>query len=213
MTSALSCRGVLCLVTDRGLCRGRPLEAVVEAALEGGVTMVQLREKDATTRAFVELARRIQVLVRRYNVPLIINDRLDVALTVDAAGVHLGQQDLPVAEARRLLGPDKIIGLSIESVEQATAANHSAADYFGISPVYATATKPDAPPALGLEGVVAIRAKTDRPLMAIGGIAAQNAADVMRAGSDSLAVVSAICSADDPAAAARTLAAIMKGAE
>ncbi|HMO51639.1 MAG TPA: thiamine phosphate synthase [Kiritimatiellia bacterium] len=196
----------LCLVTDRGLCRDRLLEDVIIDALKGGVSMIQLREKSCSTRTFVRIAESVLALTRAHGVPLIINDRVDVALAVGAEGVHLGQSDLPAPMARRLLGPDKVIGLSVENVEQARAANDMDVDYLGVSPVFATPTKADAPSALGLSGLSAIRAVSRHVLVAIGGIHGDNAADVLRAGADGLAVVSAICSADDPTQATRTLA-------
>ena len=136
--------------------------------------------------------------------PLIINDRLDVALACGADGVHVGQHDMALEDLRRLL-PGALIGLSLESLAQLPAAERAPVDYYGISPVFATATKPDAAPALGLEGLRAIRAHTRRPLIAIGGIHVSNAAAVMAANADGLAVVSALCAAEDPAEVARQL--------
>ncbi|MBQ1936297.1 MAG: thiamine phosphate synthase, partial [Bacteroidales bacterium] len=133
----------LYLVTDRDLSLGRSLEEVVSEAVAGGVTVVQLREKDASTGEFVELARRMMDMLNPLGVPLIINDRVDVALAVDADGVHIGQSDMKYEDARRLLGPDKIIGLSVESFEDIEAANALDVDYVGISPVYGTPTKTD----------------------------------------------------------------------
>lgn len=195
----------LYLVTDRGLAQGRPLSEVVRQAVEGGVTVVQLREKQASGRAFLEEAWRLKELLAEYRVPLIINDRLDIALAVDADGVHLGQDDLPLEVGRALLGPAKIIGISVNTVAEAQAAAAGGADYLGVSPVFETPTKTDTPPAVGLEGVARLRAAVEIPLVGIGGIHPANAGAVIRAGCDGVAVVSAIMSAPDPRQAARAL--------
>lgn len=200
----------LYLVTDRTLTGDRPLEDVVAAALRGGVTAVQLREKDASTREFIRLAERILALTRPLRVPLIINDRVDVALASGADGAHLGQSDMPVDIARRLMGPDKIIGLSVESVDQAEAAQALDVNYLGVSPIFLTPTKTDLETALGLEGLRRIRAVSRLPLVAIGGVNARTVPDVMKAGADGVAVVSAICSVADPEQAARELAALIR---
>jgi len=201
----------LCLVTDSALCGERGVLAVVEAAARGDVSCVQLREKALDTRAFVERARALKALLAPRGVPLIINDRVDVALACGADGVHVGQSDMPPQDVRRLM-PRALIGLSIEALAQLPAAELAPVDYYGISPVFATGTKADAAPALGLEGLREIRARTARALVAIGGIHAGNAAAVMAAGADGLAVVSALCAAPDPAAAARLLRDSMRGA-
>ncbi len=195
----------LYLVTDRSLSRDRPHVDIVDAAVAGGVSCVQLREKQCSTREFLDQARALLTLLRPLNIPLIINDRLDIALAVGADGVHLGQEDLPISEARRLAGERMIIGISAESVEHAIAAERAGADYIGISPVFATTTKQGHAVPLGLAGIGAIRARTTIPLVAIGGINAANAAAVMAVGADGVAVVSAIVGADDPATAARAL--------
>jgi thiamine-phosphate pyrophosphorylase len=200
----------LYLVTDRELALGRSLEYIVAEAIAGGVTMVQLREKDCTTGAFIDLAQRLLAITRPPRVPLIINDRLDVALAVDADGVHVGQSDMPPLLARRLIGPDKILGLSVESLADAVAAEMLEVDYLGVSPVFLTATKPEATNALGLEGLREIRRISRHPLVAIGGMNQQTAASTIAAGADGIAVVSAICSAPDPRAAAAALNAIIK---
>ncbi len=194
------------LVTDEALCNERGLDAVVAAAVEHGVGYVQLREKHAATRDFVETAIRIQRLLRPHSVPLIINDRIDVALAVGADGVHVGQDDMPPGVARRLMGPYAIIGLSVETWEDVEAAQELDVNYLGISPVYATPTKTDTGAPWGLDGVRRIRSYSRHPLVAIGGINASNAADVVHAGADCIAVVSAICAAPDPGAATRELA-------
>ena len=195
----------LYLVTDRPLALGRDLEWVVSEAVKGGVTLVQLREKDIDTREFVELARRLKALLAPSGVPLLINDRVDVALAADADGVHIGQSDMAYEDARRLLGPDKIIGLSVESVQDALAADATDVDYIAASPVYLTSTKTDTAAALGLEGVSEISGLSRLPLVGIGGMNLRTAADVIRAGADGIAVVSGIMSAPDPRKAAEEL--------
>ncbi|MEO6030940.1 MAG: thiamine phosphate synthase [Burkholderiaceae bacterium] len=196
------------LVTDSALCGARDLLSVVEAAVRGGASCVQLREKTLETRAFVERARALKVVLAPLGVPLIVNDRLDVALAACADGVHVGQADMPPSVVRCLM-PAALIGLSVETLEQLRAAEREPVDYLGVSPVFATATKPDAAPALGLDGLRAMRALTRRPLVAIGGIDADNVAGVMAAGADGVAVVSALCAAPDPFDAARRLRAAM----
>lgn len=194
----------LYLVTDQTSLRGRSLTDVVLAAVQGGVTCVQLREKDLGTRDFVALACVMKDLLAPFCVPLVINDRIDVALVCGAQGVHLGQSDMPVALARRLLPPEVFIGLSVEAPDHVTQAQGQAVDYLGISPVYATPTKTDTAPPWGLSGLRRVRGMTDLPLVAIGGIHQGNASEVLAAGADGLAVVSAICSAADPCTAARS---------
>ena len=195
----------LYLVTDRELSLGRSLEEVVSEAVAGGVTIVQLREKDASTGEFVELAFRLKEILRPYNVPLIINDRVDVALAVDAEGLHIGQSDMPYGIARKLLGPDKIIGLSVENFEDIEKANALDVDYIGISPVYGTLTKTDTAEPFGLDGLRKAVSISVHPTVAIGGMNASTIADVIAAGANGVAVVSAICSADSPRLAAKEL--------
>lgn len=195
----------LYLVTDRSLSLGRPLETVVEEAVRGGVTMVQLREKDASTLDFYNLAMKLKSILKSYNVPLIINDRLDIALACDAGGLHIGQSDMPYSVARKLLGKDKIIGLSVESIQDTIDANNLDVDYIGISPVFGTQTKTDTAPALGLEGIGEITRISGHPSVGIGGINLTNAQDIIQAGADGISVVSAIMSASDPQQSARQL--------
>ena len=187
----------LYLVTDRELSLGRSLEEVVSEAVQGGVTVVQLREKEASTGEFIELARRLMKLLKPLDIPLIINDRVDVALAVDADGVHIGQSDMSYEDARRLLGPDKIIGLSVESFQDIETANTLDVDYIGISPVYGTPTKTDTAEPFGLEGLRKAVQMSAHPTVAIGGMNASTIGDVMAAGTDGVAVVSAICSAEN----------------
>jgi thiamine-phosphate pyrophosphorylase len=204
----------LYLVTDRDLCGGRPLKDVVLQAVKGGAACVQLREKDpaVTTRRFVEEARAIKDLLTPLHVPLIVNDRLDVALAVGADGVHIGQQDMPYGLARQILGPKALIGLSVEGWADVEAALALDVDYLGVSPVFDTLTKTDTKAAWGLQGLSRIRAATTLPLVAIGGLNVNNAEAVVMEGADSIAVVSAICAAPDPRAAAAELTRIIAAA-
>lgn len=195
----------LYLVTDRALSLGRDLEWIVTEAVRGGVTMVQLREKDCSTREFVSLGQRLKTILRESHVPLIINDRIDVALAIQADGVHLGQTDMPYAIARQLLGPDKIIGLSVENFEQIKEANRLNIDYIGISPIFSTPTKTDTAAPFGLEGTAKAVQLSVHPTVAIGGIHLDNVERVMATGVNGVAVVSCICSAADPTLAAQQL--------
>jgi thiamine-phosphate pyrophosphorylase len=195
----------LYLVTDRSLSRGRSSLEIVRAAVRGGVTCVQLREKTGATRAFIEEALSVKAFLDSCGVPLIINDRVDVALAVGADGVHLGQSDLPLAAARALVGASMVIGISAESVRDAVEAQSGGADYLGVSPIFATPTKTDTATPLGLDGLRAIRAAVKTPLVAIGGLNRGNAAAAIRSGADGVAVVSAIVAAEDPEQAARAI--------
>lgn len=195
----------LMLVTDRLLSGKRSVAEVVEAAVEGGVSVVQLREKDAPIREFIDLSRRVLEILRPRRIPLLINDRVDVALAVCADGVHLGQSDMAPADARRLLGPKAIIGLTVETMAQARAAEQLEVNYLGVSPIFPTPTKTDTGPAWGMEGLRKLRSLISKRLIAIGGINETNAASALEAGADGIAVVSAICAAPDPEKAARRL--------
>ena len=195
----------LYLVTDRTLSRGRSSEEIVGAAVRGGVTCVQLREKHCSTRDFIREARSLQPLLQHHKIPLIINDRLDVALAIGADGVHLGQSDMHLGDARRLVGEKMIIGISAENLNDAIVAEQEGADYIGISPVFSTDTKVDTAAPLGLEGISWIRRAVNLPLVGIGGINAGNVREIICAGADGVAVVSAIVSADCPQTAASEL--------
>ena len=197
-------RGIY-LVTDRSLCRGRALTEIVRQAAEGKVAYVQLREKELPARDFIDEAREIKKILELYHIPLIINDCVEVALACDAAGVHLGQSDMPYSEARKALGEKAIIGLSVETwpdVEEAEKLNVS---YIAASPVFATPTKTDTKKPWGLAGLQRIKNFSRHPVVAIGGINENNISDSIGAGADCIAVVSAICSADNPEIAARKL--------
>lgn len=195
----------LYLVTDRSLARGRSTVDIVKRALQGGVTCVQLREKSCSTLEFIEQALALKDVLKSSGVPLIINDRVDVALAVEADGVHLGQTDMPLAMAKKILGDAMIIGISAESLEDAVEAEKNGADYLGVSPIYATPTKTDTAAPLGLEGLRTIRNSVRLPLVGIGGLNRDNSAEAIRHGADGIAVVSAIVAADDPATAAGDL--------
>ncbi len=198
----------LYLVTDRRLAGSRGIADVVQQAIEGGVTLVQLREKSLPHALFIEEARTLKGICRAQGVPLIVNDNIEVARAADADGIHLGQSDSSPQEARARLGPDAIIGLSIENPEQARAATALDIDYIAASPVFATPTKTDTAPPLGLDGLRAIRALCDKPLVAIGGINLSNALSVLRAGANGIAIVSAIMATTDPCQAARDFASL-----
>jgi thiamine-phosphate pyrophosphorylase len=195
----------LYLVTDAGLSGGRTHAQVVEAALRGGVTVVQYREKSGSTLKMVEVARVLRALCARHGVPFIVNDRIDVALAVDADGVHVGQDDMPAGLARTLIGKHKILGVSAGSPEEARAAEAEGADYIGASPIFATPTKPDAPRPMGIEGLRRLAEAVAVPVVAIGGINVENASQMITAGAAGVAIVSAIVAADDVEAAARAL--------
>jgi thiamine-phosphate pyrophosphorylase len=196
------------LVTDTDLCGERGVPDTVAAAVEGGVTAVQLRDKDAPARSLCELAIALLRVLEGTGVPLLVNDRVDVALAAGAQGVHVGQDDLHVHDARRLAGAGLMVGLSVSTAEELTAANALPAgtvDYLGVGPVFSTPTKTDTTDALGLDGLADLCRRTRVPCVAIGGINAANASDVRGCGVDGVAVVSAICAAPDPAAAASAL--------
>ena len=199
----------LYLVTDQSSAGGRTLTDVVAAAVQGGVTCVQLRDKQLNTRDFFTQALLLKELLAPYGIPLVINDRIDVALACGAQGVHLGQSDMPVEEARRLLPPNVFIGWSVETMEDVVRSAALPVDYLGVSPIHATPTKTDTQTPWGLEGLRQVRSATALPLVAIGGIHAGNARAVLAAGADGLAVVSALCGAQDPCAAAAALRTLM----
>ncbi len=184
---------------------GRSVAAVTAAAVAGGVTLVQLRDKTAPDAEMAELARSLQEILAPRSLPLIINDRIEVARDVGAAGVHLGIDDRPAVEAREALGPEAIIGVSAGTQEEADLVAPGVVDYVGTGAVYATATKADAGAAIGLDGLTALRRRLALPMVAIGGIGLSTAAAVAATGVEGIAVVSAICGAVDPEAAARDL--------
>lgn len=204
----------LYLVLDPDLCGGAEgMLRTTEEALEGGVTIVQLRAPTWKKRALAACARDLLEILRPRGIPLIINDHADVAAAVGADGLHVGQDDLSPADARRIIGPDMILGLSASCMAEVRGADPALVDYLGIGPVWATATKKDAGAAVGLDGLAALRAATTLPVVAIGGIGASNAADVMRPGVDGIAVVSAVCGQASPRTAAGNLSAQLRIAD
>lgn len=198
----------LYLVLDPELCGGiAGMVATVYEAVENGVTFVQLRsEKEVNKRYWYEAGMMLKAVLADYNVPLIINDHVDVALAIDADGVHIGQNDLPAEAVRKMLGPNKILGLSVGSVGELHAVKLHDVDYVGVGPVFATTTKKDARPAMDVEGLATIVASRAIPKVAIGGINESNVQSVMATNVDGVAVVSAICGQEDVARATQNLA-------
>ncbi|MFP4200169.1 MAG: thiamine phosphate synthase [Clostridia bacterium] len=195
----------LYLVSDRSLARGRPPEDILRAVAGRGVTAFQLRGKDWNDRELFGVGSRLARLCAELGVLFVVNDRVDIAMACGADGVHLGEDDLPVEVARRLMGKDAIIGASARDTTRARAAQAAGADYVAASPVWATPTKTDAPAPLGLEGLGDMCRAVSLPVIGIGGINAENAAKVIASGAAGVAVVSAIVAAEDPATAARQL--------
>ena len=185
------------------------LKHVVRKAVEGGVTMVQVREKHGDVRAFIERAQAVKTILEGTGVPLIINDRVDVALAVDADGVHLGQSDMPATIARELIGPNKILGLSIENEEQLAEADSLPIDYIGLSAIFVTPTKTNTKKHWGIDGLKMALETTSLPIVAIGGINESNIPQLSATGVHGLALVSAICHAEDPKAASEYLLGLM----
>ncbi|HEV7208867.1 MAG TPA: thiamine phosphate synthase [Mycobacteriales bacterium] len=201
----------LYLVTDTRMCAERGVLTTVTEAVRGGVTAVQLRDSDASVRGLCAIAAALVDRLAGTGVPLLVNDRLDVALAAGAQGVHLGQSDLPVESARAIAGPAFLIGLSVSTAQEVSNVARLAAgtvDYLGVGPVFPTPTKPQAAPAVGLDGLAELRRSAALPCIAIGGINKDNAGAVRATGVEGLAVVSAICASDDPAGAATLLAGI-----
>lgn len=203
----------LYLLADTGLVHAQALPGVVAAALAGGVTLVQLRDKQMTTIALLELARSLAALCHDRDVPFVVNDRVDVALAAESDGAHvghIGQEDLPPADARRLLGPAPILGVSVGSADEALTATTQGASYVSAGPMFATSTKANAGPAAGLPLLRAVRGATGLPLVVIGGITAEPVSALIAAGADGVCVGSAILRANDPAAAARAFVAALE---
>ncbi len=196
------------LVTQQTLSEGRSTVDIVEQAIEGGVDAIQLREKGMSAKDRYDLGQTLRELTAAAGVDLIVNDRIDLARAIDADGVHLGQSDLPISTAREQLGDDAIIGASVSTVSEARLAAITGADYLGVGAIYGTTSKPEAPTAddgLGLDALSDIVQTVRIPVTAIGGITPENAAEPIAAGASSVAVISAITAAGDPAAAARRL--------
>lgn len=195
----------LYIVTDRQAGHGRGHLEMARDCLAGGADIIQLRDKTMTGRPLLSLAREMAALTRSYQAMFIVNDRLDVAMAAGADGVHLGQDDLPVAAARAIAPPSLIIGASVGSVQEAMAAEREGADYVALSPVFSTPTKHDAGPGHGLAVLRDIKAAVSLPVIAIGGIGLHNVVDVIMAGADGVAVISAVLGADDVEAATRAM--------
>lgn len=198
------------LVTDRVILGSRDLLKAVEDAIIGGASLIQLREKDISSRDFYNLAVKMKELVNSHGVPLIINDRLDIALAVNADGLHIGQDDMPLKIARQILGPEKIIGYSVSSQEEALFGEKNGADYLGAGPVYVTGSKADAGLPIGLTSLKAIKERVSIPVVAIGGVGISNISEVKQTGVDGVSVISAILGSQDITEAARGIANLWK---
>jgi thiamine-phosphate pyrophosphorylase len=185
----------LCFIADSEASAGRDILQLIAEAVEGGVTLIQLRGKKWTSREFLDVGMKAVRFLGPKKIPLIVNDRVDITLACGADGVHLGQDDLPLPCARKILGKDRIIGISVATPAEAEAAEKDGADYVGAGPVFATLSKKDLGPILGLEGLRTIREKVKIPILAIGGITVANFSDVISAGADGVAVISAIAAA------------------
>lgn len=192
----------LYVITDRTL-GGH--EDITRAALAGGATVVQLRDKQASSRRLYEIALRLRHLLADANIALIVNDRVDIALAADTHGVHAGPDDLPVAAARRILGSARVVGASAGTISEAVEAERAGSDYLGVGPVFPTGTKPDAGAPIGLEGLRRIASSVTIPVVGIGGITADNAGKVIEAGAAGVAVISAVAAADDRVRAVRAI--------
>ena len=200
----------LYLVTDRSFLKGRKLSDVVEDSIKGGVTVVQVREKDLSTREFYRLSLEVKEVTDKYKIPLIINDRIDIAQAINADGVHLGQDDMPLKIARKILGDNKIIGISVGTIEEAKEAERDGADYVGIGAIYYTGTKKDIDEPIGIEGLKEIVDSIKIPSVAIGGVNKSNAEDVIKSGTSGLSVISAILNNVDVKKAAEELKNIVR---
>jgi len=195
----------LCLVADAEAAGDKNIISVILEAVEGGASLVQIRGKKLKTRQFLEMGLKATSILKAKNIPLIINDRVDIALSCEADGVHLGPHDLPLFFARKILGGNKLIGVSVNTVKEAVEAEKGGADYLGVGPIFFTQNKKDLRPTLGLEGLRSIRERVKVPLLAIGGINLENAREIIKAGADGIAVVSAILAAEDVRLATREL--------
>ena len=187
----------LYLVTDREILKGRDIFEAVEAAVKGGVTLLQLREKNISTSDFYNLALKMKTITTHYNIPLIINDRLDIALAIDADGLHIGQDDMPIEVARRLLGKNKLLGYSVSNAKEAIYGEKNGADYLGAGPVYPTGSKSDAGKPIGTYGLKIIRNSVSIPIVGIGGISLSNISQVKTTGIDGISLISAILGNND----------------
>lgn len=197
--------GIVYVITDRRTAGERSLVEIVRAALRGGANVIQLRDKDVPVRDMIALGQALLPLTREAGVPLIVNDRIDVALALDADGVHVGQDDIPAEVARQIIGPDRILGVSAATVEQAQQAARAGATYLGVGDIFGTPSKPDAGPPIGLASLAEITRAVHLPVLGIGGVTIANAASVVQAGAVGVAVISAVIGAPDPEAATRAL--------
>ena len=195
----------LYLVTDRGILKERDIFEAVEESLKGGVTLLQLREKDISSLDFYNIALKMKLLAKKYNVPFIINDRLDIALAVDADGLHIGQSDLPLEVTRRLLGKNKILGYSVGNLEEAIYGEKHGADYLGAGPVYPTGSKSDAGSPIGVQGLAELKKAVKLPIVGIGGVSLLNLKDVKKSGIEGISLISAILGSNDIQGASREL--------
>ena len=202
----------LYLVLDPLLCRDLGMVETTRAAVAGGATMIQLRDKEASIPAMIETGRALKQILHGTNVRLIVNDNVEAAIAIGADGLHIGQEDMNAADARRLIGPDMILGLSVETEALASSIDAGIIDYAGIGPVFATSTKPDHKQPIGFDGLARIVRLCPVPSVAIGGLKAVHTADVLSCGADGLAVVSAICGQPDPQAATIIIAKAIKEA-
>jgi thiamine-phosphate diphosphorylase len=197
------------VLTDRDWSRGRSMFDVAKAAIDGGATVIQLRDKKASTRLLVEEGKELRQLTSKRGVLFIVNDRVDVALAVDADGVHVGQDDMPPELARKLIGPKRILGVSAGTLDEAVAAVTAGADYLGVGPIFTTQGKADAGDPIGVSLISELARRYTTPLIAIGGITAANAGAIIRAGASGVAVITAIVNAEDITAATRQLANVL----
>lgn len=195
----------LYLVLDPQLCEPLGMVETARLAVAGGATLVQLRDTEAPTARMIETGRALKTALAGTGVPLIVNDDVEAAIAIDAEGLHVGQDDMDVATARRLIGPDRILGLSVETEALAFAVDPGLVDYVGVGPVFATSTKPGHKPPVGLDGLARLVSAARLPAVAIGGLKAAHVGPVLAAGAAGLAVVSAICGEPDPHAAASKL--------
>jgi thiamine-phosphate pyrophosphorylase len=210
----LASRLALHVLTDHEWSRGRDMLSVAAAALDGGATVIQLRDKSASTRLLIEEGLALRSLTRERGALLIVNDRVDVALAVEADGAHVGQEDMPAGLARQLLGSKRILGVSAANIEEADEAVAGGADYLGVGPIFPSPGKADAGPATGVHLLTELAERYTIPLIAIGGITAGNAAEVIRAGACGVAVITAVVYAEDITAASRLLRlAVERGSE
>jgi thiamine-phosphate pyrophosphorylase len=192
----------LCFVADSEAAQDRDILSIIRPAVAGGATLIQIRGKNWTDRELLDAGIQAVRLLRPKKIPLIINDRVDIAMACEADGVHLGQDDMPLPYARKILGKNRLIGISASISQEARSAEKGGADYIGVGPMFVTSSKKDIGPLVGLDGLRNIREKVKIPILAIGGVNSANAAEVIRAGADGVAVISAIAAATEPGQAA-----------